>query len=80
MFVSLVESRVIIFNLAFFFFLFISLGMNLFLGVIEKRCRLTSAPETINGISIWLIDEQVTELCKDDSDCQEKFIKLKYLV
>ena len=54
--------------------------MNLFLGVIEKRCRLTSAPETINGISIWLIDEQVTELCKDDSDCQEKFIKLKYLV
>lgn len=49
----------VLFFLVFFIIFFGILGVQLFSGIFEQRCRLTPVP--INGV--WLVDEDYTRLC-----------------
>lgn len=60
---SFLNSGNVIFNLFFFFGLFSTLGLNLFEGDIEYRCRLTQEPEVLNNKTFWLVDESQPYLC-----------------
>jgi len=62
-------GNVVIF-LLFIIILFAILGLQLFLGVLENRCRFTSAPVG----NIWKADDTYTNLCidGDNSTCPKK--------
>lgn len=59
-------ANVVIF-LLFIIILFAILGLQLFMGVFENRCRMTKQPVG----NTWIADEKVTSLCVegDDSTC-----------
>ena len=64
---SFLDSGNVIFNLLFFFVLFSTLGLNLFEGNMEYRCRLTNEPEVINTQTVWLVDESQQYICDNST-------------
>lgn len=67
---SVWESKSVIFNVCYFFFLFITIGINIFAEAIEKRCRLTPEPEIIGNQTVWLVDPSQIFPCGSNSDCE----------
>jgi hypothetical protein len=63
-------ANVVVF-LLFLVVLFGILGLQLFMGVLENRCRLSSEPQG----ELWPADPKITVLCveDDDSTCPEKY-------
>lgn len=59
-------GNVVIF-LLYLMVIFGILGIQLFSGAYESRCRLTEYP--VNGV--WEVDNSTTHLCEDNSGCPE---------